>query len=278
MTNANSFEDTILEEPMEVDDSLNASTPLAGDQNLIQFIIDVLTAAGHHFSAVQIAANPDRKIAFVRSKMVPFLRCVAIFAHFLTDVPLPKLLVTAGQQCKSTPVIPKLSHSEEYDLLCHYLGIPSNFSVLGITYLRQVALFWPRHSRISNMFTNESSSTGQSPTRSGRTTLKAEFAHVLQPHRVNQLQQLPHDYSDLINSLAKFTCPNSKAEESRYPTMCLVCGEVLCSQNYCCQKRLKGEMIGACTYHAQFCGAGTSIFLRVRDCKILLLSTRGRGT
>lgn len=261
---------------MEVDDSSSAST-IAGDPNLIQFIIDVLTAAGHHFSAVQIAANPDRKTAFVRSKMLPFLRCVAIFAHFLTDVSLPKRLVSAGQPCKSTPVIPKLSQSEEYDVLCHYLGIPSNFSALGITYLRQVALFWPRHSRISTMFTNEGSSSDQSLTRSGRTTLKPEFAHVMQPHRLNQLIKLPHDYSDLINSLAKFTCPNSKAEESRYPTMCLVCGHVLCSQNYCCQKRLKNDMIGACTYHAHFCGAGTGIFLRVRDCKILLLSTRGRG-
>ena len=36
-------------------------------------------------------------------------------------------------------------------------------------------------------------------------------------------------------------------------------------------------MVGACTYHAHVCGAGTGIFLRVRECKILLLHGRIKG-
>ena len=34
--------------------------------------------------------------------------------------------------------------------------------------------------------------------------------------------------------------------------------------------------VGACTSHADRCGAGTGLFLRVRECKLVLLA--GRGT
>jgi hypothetical protein len=44
--------------------------------------------------------------------------------------------------------------------------------------------------------------------------------------------------------------------------MCLVCGEVVCSQSYCCQAELDGEAVGACTAHAHTCGARVGIFLR----------------
>ena len=33
--------------------------------------------------------------------------------------------------------------------------------------------------------------------------------------------------------------------------------------------------VGACTSHAERCGAGTGMFLRVRECKLVLLAGRG---
>jgi len=57
-------------------------------------------------------------------------------------------------------------------------------------------------------------------------------------------------------------CPRCKGEDSRVPAMCLVCGEVVCSQSYCCQTDVEGVMVGAATLHANVCGAGTGIFLR----------------
>ena len=33
--------------------------------------------------------------------------------------------------------------------------------------------------------------------------------------------------------------------------------------------------VGACTSHAERCGAGTGLFLRVRECKLVLLAGRG---
>ena len=88
---------------------------------------------------------------------------------------------------------------------------------------------------------------------------------------IRQLIELPDDYSDLINSVSLFTCPNNERDDSRNPTMCLVCGEILCSQSYCCQKELDRRLVGACTYHVHTCGAGIGIFLRIRDSEILLL-------
>jgi len=65
-------------------------------------------------------------------------------------------------------------------------------------------------------------------------------------------------------------CPNSTgSDESRTPTLCLVCGEMLCSQSYCCQVEVNGsnsrgrqEAIGAASSHTKVCGAGTGIYLR----------------
>lgn len=57
-------------------------------------------------------------------------------------------------------------------------------------------------------------------------------------------------------------CPKSGGDKSRAPTLCLVCGGMLCSQSYCCQTELEGEDVGACTAHTYTCGCGVGIFLR----------------
>lgn len=57
-------------------------------------------------------------------------------------------------------------------------------------------------------------------------------------------------------------CPKSGGDKSRAPTLCLVCGTLLCSQSYCCQTELEGEDVGACTAHTYSCGSGVGIFLR----------------
>lgn len=40
---------------------------------------------------------------------------------------------------------------------------------------------------------------------------------------------------------------------------------------------LAGERLGACNRHALTCGAGVGLFLRIRDCKVLLLVGRTKG-
>lgn len=58
------------------------------------------------------------------------------------------------------------------------------------------------------------------------------------PVRIRLLIDLPNDYSELINQAASFRCPSIQVEDlsATVPTLCLVCGKILCSQSYCCQQ------------------------------------------
>ena len=77
---------------------------------------------------------------------------------------------------------------------------------------------------------------------------KVSTVHVC-PLTVSHLVSLPADYSQLINQLSTFD-PRCIGEDSRVPVMCLVCGEVVCSQGYCCQTDVDSAMVGAATLHA----------------------------
>ncbi|XP_072755009.1 E3 ubiquitin-protein ligase UBR2 [Anoplolepis gracilipes] len=201
---------------------------------------------GVHFDK-QRASNVWRQ---VESACRPFLRCCAIYFHYVTDVPPPNELTQV--------------HGDTYEKLCLYLGLPATcdgliYSHLDVT-LKLIDV-WRNHPTVWNH-------------RSG--AKKSEI--VKDPLMVNKLVDLPDDYSELINSISQFTCPNSDREDSRNPTMCLVCGEMLCSQSYCCQTELNKTAVGACTYHASKCGYGIGIFLRVRECEILFLRAPNRGS
>uniref|UniRef100_A0A3Q2DSS7 E3 ubiquitin-protein ligase n=1 Tax=Cyprinodon variegatus TaxID=28743 RepID=A0A3Q2DSS7_CYPVA len=98
------------------------------------------------------------------------------------------------------------------------------------------------------------------------------------PRIRNRLIELPEDYSSLLNKASHFQCPKSTIDERKHPTLCLVCGAMLCSQSSCCLSQLDGEDVGACTAHAAVCGAGVGMFLRIRECEIVLMASRTRGS
>ena len=58
----------------------------------------------------------------------------------------------------------------------------------------------------------------------------AVVPRVNYPLPMSRLVSLASDYSELINDTSLFTCPKSEGDDSRTPAMCLVCGDVLCSQ------------------------------------------------
>ena len=64
---------------------------------------------------------------------------------------------------------------------------------------------------------------------------------------------------------------------SQNPTICLVCGEMLCSQGYCCQALIDERQTGSCTAHADKCSETVGIFLVIRDCQILLVYNKSKG-
>lgn len=239
------------EEKMETDNQTfvsESSGPHGESVTALLFYEEVRTAAG--FDQWNPAPSGHTIVHCLKSGSLPFLRCAAIFFHVLTDTPAP-------------PALQEL-RDNEFESICSYLGLPPTLDeLLASTSLKHLALSWARHPRTLHLLMNTE------PTETENL--------VRHPLSINKLVPLPSDYSDLINSVSQFTCPNSDGDDSRNPTMCLICGEVLCSQSYCCQIDLNGSLVGACTYHAFYCGSGVGIFLRIRDCKILLLSDKNKG-
>uniref|UniRef100_A0A8B9JLR2 E3 ubiquitin-protein ligase n=1 Tax=Astyanax mexicanus TaxID=7994 RepID=A0A8B9JLR2_ASTMX len=176
----------------------------------------------------------------VKASILPYLRGAALFFHHLNGVPTP----------------PELHGKLLFlDALCTYLCLPSN---LLHQFLSLLSFRWCSHPGM-------------------RQCLQSPETLISFPRESNKLIELPEDYSALINQASSFTCPKSGGDKSRAPTLCLVCGTMLCSQSYCCQTELEGEDVGACTAHTFACGAGVGLFLRVRESQVLLLAGKTKG-
>jgi len=194
----------------------------------------------------------------VKVASLPFMRCAALFYHHLTNVPGPDNLQHLADN--------------EFEVLAGYLSLPTTPAALlaapppeaaaGGLVLDELVKRWTSHPGVASLLKVKKSN---------------KVAPVTYPIKVNGLVPLPHDYSELINSTSGFTCPRSLSDDARVPAMCLVCGEVLCSQSYCCQMEVEGGTLGACMAHTETCGGGAGIFLRVRECKVVLLAGRTKG-
>ncbi|KAM8859992.1 E3 ubiquitin-protein ligase UBR2 isoform 2-T2 [Spinachia spinachia] len=178
---------------------------------------------------------------------LPFLRTAALFFHYLNSTTPPAELLVAGP-C-------------QWEALCSFLNLPLNPLQLHQTQQALLEPFirrWCCHPAV-------------------RQKLQGGGGIVSFPRESNQLIQLPEDYSVLINQASSFTCPRSGGDKSRAPTLCLVCGSMLCSQSYCCQTEVDGEDVGACTAHTFTCGAGLGLFLRVRESQVLFVAGKTKG-
>ncbi|XP_029925864.1 E3 ubiquitin-protein ligase UBR2 isoform X3 [Myripristis murdjan] len=183
----------------------------------------------------------------VKAGVLPFLRAAALFFHHLNSAPPPAELQVAGPG--------------QWEALCSYLSLPCNLLQLyqsKHTLLEPLLQGWCCHPAVKQ-------------------TLQGGGVIIRFPRESNRLIDLPDDYSALINQASSFTCPRSGGDKSRAPTLCLVCGCMLCSQSYCCQTELDGEDVGACTAHTFTCGAGLGIFLRVRESQVLFLAGKTKG-
>ncbi|GMT01121.1 hypothetical protein PENTCL1PPCAC_23295, partial [Pristionchus entomophagus] len=187
--------------------------------------------------------DPRGLIKALRDGMIHFLRPLALLYHSLRLVPPPEAL--------RDPSV------DEFDPLCRYMGLPhSMLDLLSSPILDELFAMWAP-------------------------CVPSDVKDIAkQPARARQLISLPKDFSDLITVAAKFRCPSIPLDEkSTMPTMCLLCGQLLCSQSYCCQKfaQVNKDNVGACMQHLPTCSGGTGMFLRIRDCYIVLLTNRVRG-
>uniref|UniRef100_A0A7N6ALT7 E3 ubiquitin-protein ligase n=1 Tax=Anabas testudineus TaxID=64144 RepID=A0A7N6ALT7_ANATE len=183
----------------------------------------------------------------VKRGIQPFLRCAALFFNCLTGVQPPEELFSA---------------SGHFEALCSYLALPSNV----------FQLFQEHRDTVAPLLLNYCGNPAITKVLKGKTHI------VRYPRRRNRLIDLPEDYSVLLNQASHFQCPKSTDDERKHPTLCLFCGAMLCSQSSCCLSQLDGEDVGACTAHAATCGAGVGMFLRIRECEIVLMAGKTRGS
>ncbi|XP_048259504.1 E3 ubiquitin-protein ligase UBR2-like isoform X2 [Haliotis rufescens] len=228
------------QEPMEVEGETEG-------QSLVRVYNKLRECAG---TKTDQSPSPHQLLQYIHHSALPFLRCAAILYHYVTGVIAPEDLHIEGKK------------THEFEILCRYLALPVCMS----------ELFEKQGDITSTLIQSWCCS------RKLKERLSASSVQLVHyPLQVNTLVVLPQDFSELINQVSTFTCPKSDGDDSRAPTMCLACGRMLCSQSYCCQTDLDGLSVGAATEHAARCGAGIGIFLRVRDCQILLLAGKTKG-
>ncbi|CAJ1073672.1 E3 ubiquitin-protein ligase UBR1 [Xyrichtys novacula] len=200
-------------------------------------------------------STPDVSGASVAEKVKrgiePFLRCAALFFNCLTGVHPPDELLSAA-----------VTSEGQMEALCSYLALPSNV----------FQLFQEHRDTVTPLLQRWCGN--QAVTRA----LKGKVQTPRYPRKRNRLIELPEDYSALLNQASHFQCPKSMDDERKHPTLCLFCGAMLCSQSSCCLSPLDGEDVGACTAHAAVCGAGVGMFLRIRECEIVLMASKTRGS
>ncbi|KPP76647.1 E3 ubiquitin-protein ligase UBR1-like [Scleropages formosus] len=187
----------------------------------------------------------------VRRGIAPFLRCAALFFNCLTGISPP-------EELSNTPV----SSDSQLEALCSYLALPSNL----------FSLFEAHKEVVSQLLQRWCGSPVVTK------AMKGEVLVIRYPRKQNRLIDLPEDYSTLLNQACHFQCPKASDDERKHPTLCLFCGAMLCSQSTCCQEQLDGAEVGACTAHAASCGAGVGMFLRIRECEVVLMASKTRGS
>uniref|UniRef100_I3KW87 E3 ubiquitin-protein ligase n=1 Tax=Oreochromis niloticus TaxID=8128 RepID=I3KW87_ORENI len=223
----------------------SADVPAAGDGQETE----EERAAADLFCGFLIRLLPDVSgsslVERVKTGIAPFLRCAALFFNCLTGVPPPEELFSISGRF----------HCKQMEALCSYLALPSNV----------FQLFHDHRETVSPLLQ-----------RSVNTI--ASYTSSQYPRKRNRLIELPEDYSTLLNQASHFKCPKSTDDERKHPTLCLFCGAMLCSQSSCCLSQLEREDVGACTAHAATCGAGVGMFLRIRECEIVLMASRTRGS
>uniref|UniRef100_A0A8C9SYM4 E3 ubiquitin-protein ligase n=1 Tax=Scleropages formosus TaxID=113540 RepID=A0A8C9SYM4_SCLFO len=189
----------------------------------------------------------------VRRGIAPFLRCAALFFNCLTGISPP-------EELSNTPV----SSDSQLEALCSYLALPSNLFSLFEAHKEVVSQLLQRYLWCGSPVVTKA--------------MKGEVLVIRYPRKQNRLIDLPEDYSTLLNQACHFQCPKASDDERKHPTLCLFCGAMLCSQSTCCQEQLDGAEVGACTAHAASCGAGVGMFLRIRECEVVLMASKTRGS
>ncbi|CAF1230750.1 unnamed protein product [Rotaria sp. Silwood1] len=230
-----------------VDDDVEKQTI----QKLIEKIIKNQTPSSSSVQLLSLDEIRDK----LKQSLLPLLRCTALFYHYLTGTSWP---TETGL--------------DEYSTICHYLGLPICLSKLLDT----------ENERFSNDLINNWIST-----------LSTSKSLITYPILVNELHPLPKEYIDLMNQVSQGVAPYKYArDEARSPCICLICGDVvvrssssssITTPNLLTTNSLISTLLnidqttGPCNLHTQQCCGSIGIYLRVKECSLLLLNIINDG-
>ncbi|SMQ51695.1 unnamed protein product [Zymoseptoria tritici ST99CH_1A5] len=86
------------------------------------------------------------------------------------------------------------------------------------------------------------------------------------PHpAIFELVGLPMNYDVLTEEAIRRRCPTTGKELSD-PAVCLLCGEIFCSQAFCC---MKDKSFGGCHEHMKKHDMRVGVFINIRKCMVL---------
>ncbi|WPH00160.1 e3 ubiquitin-protein ligase ubr11 [Acrodontium crateriforme] len=89
-----------------------------------------------------------------------------------------------------------------------------------------------------------------------------------------ELVGLPKNYDTLVEECTKRKCPTT-GKEVTDPAICLICGEIFCSQAVCCSNEKRK---GGCYQHLERCGSTVGVFISIRKCMVLFAHGPGNGS
>jgi E3 ubiquitin-protein ligase UBR1 len=166
------------------------------------------------YLAAKLEREPSQKLMnglyyLAQRFILPFLRKAVIFSHVYEGILFSNI---------NTDEV-------ESDVLCHLLGLPTLAEVLDMDITTNVLL--------SSMIQNW-------------TSLQSEYdpwSITLELHHpaVFEVIGLPTRLDVLLELASKYHCPKC-GQVPDEPTMCLFCGEIVCSQTRCCAEDGVGEM------------------------------------
>ncbi|SNX81368.1 related to ubiquitin-protein ligase e3 component [Melanopsichium pennsylvanicum] len=108
--------------------------------------------------------------------------------------------------------------------------------------------------------------------------LQAAESHptlLLEHPHIYELAKLPLDLATLLQDTRRRQCKKCNNVPPE-PALCLLCGDVVCLQSFCCQSD-DDEGKGECNQHMESCGGAMGAYFKIKSNLVLLLY-QGNGT
>ncbi|MBW0478287.1 hypothetical protein O181_018002 [Austropuccinia psidii MF-1] len=223
----------------------------------------------------------------VRLYTLPFLRRAMILRNVINE----RESIESGTAIKNNDE----SHKEdEHVRLRRVMKVPSvaellglqelgeGFSLANLKMMRALTFGWLDHFEQYSNYRWKTASSNSNHFAKSSTPLNFDlmYEHQFMNHFelehpvIYELLGLPRRFDKLLSQAAMTKCLNCKTVPND-PGICLFCGATVCVQAFCCTNRNLDEELGhgECNVHLWNCGGSVGIYLLIKKCSTLYLST-----